>query len=76
MVKWFCDICDQEILDPENPTHVTAYRLRKNREDVDSGWSETDNIFKTFCHAKCADILETEVAAALDRAKRVVKNNA
>lgn len=76
MIKWYCDICGNEIVKPDNPTNVSAHRSEKNRHDADFGWSGSDDIIAVFCHAKCADVLVGELKGALDVAKRVVRNNA
>lgn len=76
MIKWFCDVCSLEIVAPENPTNVRAYRCGKNRSDAAVGWGEDDDIMSLFCHSKCANVLEGEIKGAVDRAKRAVKNNA
>ncbi|MCR4301842.1 MAG: hypothetical protein NUV51_09550 [Sulfuricaulis sp.] len=76
MVKWFCDVCDLEIAPPMCPVQVATYQTTKGRTDPDIGWSESDDVLKVFCHAKCADVLELEIKGAFDNARRVVKNNA
>lgn len=72
MIKWFCDLCHLEILAPEHPTRIAAYSCRKNRSEVDSGWNESDDIIRVFCHEKCAGTLEKEIKSALDNANRIM----
>lgn len=76
MIKWFCDICGLEIESPHHPQRVKAYRCGKNRDDEEIGWGGTHDIISVFAHKQCANLLETEIKAALDRTKRTVKNNA
>ena len=76
MIKWFCDICTSEIIAPEHPVRVRAYRCGKNRDDADVGWGHDDDVISVFAHKVCADALEVEIKAALSTAKRVVMNNA
>jgi hypothetical protein len=64
MIKWFCDVCLEEIKAPEHPVRIEASRCVKNRDDSKIGWGESDEIGRAFCHRKCADELETRVKAA------------
>ena len=63
MVKWFCDVCSEEILD--NPVRIAAYRCVKDRSDADIGWGESDYFFKQFCHKNCASVLEERIRKAV-----------
>lgn len=76
MIKWFCDLCENEIKKPENPVLVNADRCGKNREHADIYYGESTDILKICAHKKCADTLESELKGAVDAAKRVIKNNA
>lgn len=62
-IKWFCDVCQLEIVAPENPVRVKAYRCGKNRDDAEVGWGESYDIGSAWCHKACADDLERAVAA-------------
>jgi hypothetical protein len=72
MIKWFCDVCGEEIPEPENPVSVKAYRSGKSRLDAELGWGEPHDIIRAFCHKKCADALETELRSAFFNAKNIV----
>ena len=36
MIKWFCDICQQEIEDPLNPEYINIHCEGRNRDE--EGW--------------------------------------
>lgn len=69
MIKWFCDVCTKEILKPENPVSVKAYRCSKSRSDEQIGWGNEDDIIAVMCHTACADVLENEIQGALNLAR-------
>lgn len=64
MIKWFCDLCGLEILAPENPVRVRAYRCGKSRDDAEIGWGHDDTIASVFCHPKCSVELAERIQAA------------
>lgn len=71
MIKWFCDLCGAEIVAPEHPVSVKAYRTGKNRDDAEIGWGESDYFVEMFCHANCAGALVTVIKAAVqDRSSK------
>jgi hypothetical protein len=65
MIKWFCDICKDEILAPANPVRVDASRCGKNRDDADIGWGGSDEFIRVWAHKECADALEADFKTAL-----------
>lgn len=70
MVRWFCDLCGEEIQGPETPTYISASRCRKGRNHPEDGWSGSDRILEIWCHAKCADKIVQELRATVTSAMR------
>lgn len=75
MIKWFCDVCGDEILVDMLPIRVRAYRCVKGRDDPDVGWGHSVDIVNVFCHIKCADVLQNELEVATVRARIAARNN-
>lgn len=72
MIKWFCDVCKQEIFDSYRLVRLRVYQSSKERIEA-SVWSEENIIEDMLCHYTCADIMETEMKLALDKARRAVR---
>lgn len=65
MIKWFCDVCGNEIKAPDNPVLVRAYCCGKNRDHAEIGWGQESDIIDVFVHKTCADVLVIKIQAAL-----------
>jgi len=59
MIKWFCDICQQEIEDPLNPEYINIHCEGRNRDE--EGWGHSNEMAKLCCHESCAKKLRIDL---------------
>lgn len=55
MLKWYCDICEQEIVMPEHPVRIALYSEGVNRDLED--YDNIDYHYKAIAHRACVNQL-------------------
>jgi hypothetical protein len=62
-LRWFCDICGEEVQAPEHPRLLKAYTIGRNRDE--QGYGNEVTLIAIDGHARCIAGIAAAIEAAV-----------